>query len=64
MENLEEIVRALEQEARRVRDVFESEVLPRSRRAAAELLHAASQRLAELASELDQISRGGNSSTH
>jgi len=57
MENLEDVVRALEQEARRVRDLFESEVLPQSRRAAAELLRTASKRLAELASELDEIAR-------
>jgi len=55
MENLEDVVRALEQEARRVRDLFESEVLPQSRKAAAELLRTASQRLAELATELDAI---------
>ena len=53
MENLEDIVRALEEEARRVREIFESEVLPQSRRAAAEILRTASQRLAELAGELD-----------
>jgi hypothetical protein len=57
MENLEDVVRALEQEARRVRDLFESEVLPQSRRAAAELLRTASKRLAELAGELDEIAR-------
>jgi len=56
MENLENVVRALEEEARRVRDLFESEVLPQSRRAAAEILRTASQRLAELATELDAIS--------
>jgi len=57
MENLEEVVRALEQEARRVRDLFESEVLPQSRRAAADVLRIASQRLAELATELDEFAR-------
>ncbi len=57
MENLEDVVRAFEQEARRVRDLFESEVLPQSRRAAAEMLRTASKRLAELASELDEIAR-------
>ena len=55
MEKLEDVVRALEEEARRVRDIFESEVLPQSRRAAADLLRTASQRLAELAAELDSI---------
>ena len=57
MANLEEVVRALEQEARRVRDLFESEVLPQSRRVAADFLRTASQRLAELATELDEIAR-------
>ena len=55
MENLENVVRALEEEARRVRDLFESEVLPQSRRAAAEVLRTASKRLAELAAELDIV---------
>jgi len=55
MENLEDAVRALEEEARRVRDLFESEVLPQSRKFAAEILHKASKRLSELATELDQI---------
>jgi len=55
MENLENVVRALEEEARRVRDLFESEVLPQSRRAAADLLRTASKRLTELATQLDAI---------
>ncbi len=55
MENLESVVRALEEEARRVRDLFESEVLPQSRRAAADLLRGASKRLAELAAELEDL---------
>jgi hypothetical protein len=55
MAELEDVVRALEVEARRVRDLFESEVLPPSRRAAVELLRAASKRLAELATELDAV---------
>jgi hypothetical protein len=55
MSELEDVVRKLEEEARRVRDLFESEVLPQSRRAAAELLRAASQRLADLATELDAV---------
>jgi len=55
MENLENVVRALEEEARRVRDLFESEVLPQSRQFAAELLRGASKRLSELATELDEI---------
>lgn len=63
MENLEDVVRALEQEARRVRDIFESEVLPQSRRAAAELLRTASQRLAELAAELEALASRDRSST-
>jgi hypothetical protein len=53
MSDLEDAVRALEQEAKRVRELFESEVLPQSRRAAAELLRAAAKRLAELAASLD-----------
>jgi hypothetical protein len=63
MEKLEDVVRALEQEARRVRDLFESEVLPQSRRAAADLLRTASKRLAELAAELDEIARRDHSAT-
>jgi len=63
MENLEDVVRALEVEARRVRDIFESEVLPQSRRAAADLLRTASKRLAELASELDAIAGRDSRST-
>lgn len=63
MDNLENVVRALEEEARRVRDLFESEVLPQSRRAAAELLRTASQRLAELATELDKIAGRDSRST-
>jgi len=63
MEKLEAVVRALEEEARRVRDIFESEVLPQSRRAAADLLRTASQRLAELASELDSIAGRDRRST-
>jgi hypothetical protein len=63
MENLEEVVRALEQEARRVRDIFESEVLPQSRRAAADLLRSASKRLGELAAELDAIAARDRRST-
>ena len=55
MENLEDVVRALEQEARRVRDLFESEVLPQSRQFAAEFLRTASKRLSELATELDGL---------
>jgi len=62
MENLEDVVRALEEEARRVRDLFESEVLPQSRRMAAELLRTASQRLSELAAELDAIAARDRSS--
>ena len=63
MEKLEDVVRALEEEARRVRDIFESEVLPQSRRAAADLLRTASQRLAELAAELDSIAGRDRRST-
>lgn len=64
MENLQDVVRALEEEARRVRDLFETEVLPQSRRAAAELLRTASKRLSDLASELDAIAaRDGSSSS-
>ena len=63
MENLEDVVRALEQEARRVRDLFESEVLPQSRRAAADLLRSASKRLSELAQELDTIAGRDRSSS-
>ena len=64
MENLENVVRALEEEARRVRDLFESEVLPQSRRAAAELLRTASKRLSELAKELDTIAGRDRPSPH
>jgi hypothetical protein len=64
MEKLEDVVRALEQEARRVRDLFESEVLPQSRRAAADLLRSASQRLSELATELDKIAGRDRPSSH
>ena len=63
MENLEDVVRALEQEARRVRDLFESEVLPQSRRAAADLLRTASKRLSELAAELEAIAARDRPST-
>jgi hypothetical protein len=63
MENIESVVRALEEEARRVRDLFETEVLPQSRRAAAEVLRTASQRLAELAGELDAITGSDRRST-
>ena len=63
MEKLEDVVRALEEEARRVRDIFESEVLPQSRRAAADLLRTASHRLAELAAELDSIAGRDRRST-
>jgi len=63
MENLENVVRALEEEARRVRDLFEAEVLPQSRRAAADLLRTASKRLSELASELETIAARDRSST-
>jgi hypothetical protein len=62
MENLEDAVRALEEEARRVRDLFESEVLPQSRKFAAEFLHKASKRLSELATELDKIAERDRSS--
>jgi hypothetical protein len=64
MEKLEDVVRALEEEARRVRDLFESEVLPQSRRAAADLLRGASQRLAELATQLDAIAGRDRPSSH
>ena len=64
MENLEDVVRALEEEARRVRDLFESEVLPQSRRAAAELLRSASQRLSELATQLDALAARDRPSSH
>ena len=63
MENLEDVVRALEEEARRVRDLFESEVLPQSRHAAADLLRGASKRLAELAAELDAVAGRDRRST-
>ena len=63
MENLEDVVRALEEEARRVRDLFEAEVLPQSRRVAADLLRTASKRLSELASQLDAIASRDRSST-
>jgi hypothetical protein len=59
MENFEEVVRALEEEARRVRDLFESEVLPQSRVAAADLLRKASARLAELAAHLESVAANG-----
>ena len=59
MENFEEVVRALEEEARRVRDLFESEVLPQSRVAAADLLRKASARLTELAAHLESIAANG-----
>ncbi|HMD30803.1 MAG TPA: hypothetical protein VKG84_02755 [Candidatus Acidoferrales bacterium] len=62
MDSLEDVVRTLEQEARRVRDLFESEVLPQSRRAAAELLRNASHRLSELAKELEEVAARDRSS--
>ena len=55
MEKLEDVIRALEEEARRVRDLFESEVLPQSRAAAADVLRKASARLTELAAHLEAV---------
>ncbi|HUK53131.1 MAG TPA: hypothetical protein VL099_07570 [Candidatus Binatia bacterium] len=55
MEKFEDVVRALEEEARRVRELFESEVLPQSRTAAADLLRKASARLTELAAHLEEV---------
>jgi len=55
MEKFEDVVRALEEEARRVRELFESEILPQSRVAAADLLRKASARLTELAAHLETV---------
>jgi hypothetical protein len=55
MEKFEDVVRTLEEEARRVRELFESEVLPQSRLAAADLLRKASARLTELAAHLEAV---------
>jgi hypothetical protein len=63
MKSLEDVVRALDEEARRVRDLFEAEVLPQSRSAAADLLRRVSKRLSELASELEAIAARDRSST-
>ncbi len=53
MPTLEEVGRLLKDEIHRLSKFFESEVIPSSRRAAVEALRAASQRLHELAAQLE-----------
>lgn len=53
MNSLEEVGRALQEEIHRLSKFFESEVIPSSRRAAVEALRTASQRLHELAAQLE-----------
>ena len=53
MPSLEEVGRKIDAEIDRLRRLFETEVRPTTERRAAELLRAASQRLADLAGELE-----------
>lgn len=60
MASLEELGRKLDEEMEKLRRFVESEVVPKTGRRAAELLRAASKRLADLAAELE--SRGARTS--
>jgi hypothetical protein len=53
MMTLEEVGRVLDEELQSLRKFFESEVIPSSRRAAVEALRTASQRLHDLAAQLE-----------